>query len=830
MMTAKPLPKLPPECSLEGWARTLFDALDDAVFIHDHAGNIVEANTACCRRLGYSREEMLRLTTSDIDDPNFATGFAGRLDQQSLSGQLRCEGRHRTKDGRFIAVDINTSVIQFEGKPAVLAIMRDITNRKRAEARQTTQLAVTRDLDEWSDIERAGPAFLRHLCEGLGWDVGILWLVDGSDNMLHCVQAWHRPSQPMLDFVEATRQKKFGLGQGLPGRAWNTQLSAYLPDLGADTSFQRRDAAVHAALTSACAFPIRGTNATIGVIELFQRRSEKPDTALLAVMATIGSQIGQAIERHRVEKALRDSEAFYHALIESLPQNIYRKDGDGRITFANRHYCNTLKKTAAELVGKTDFDLFPAHLAQKYVEDDRKVMQAGKILEAVEEHQTPGGETLYVQVVKCPVWDSQGLAIGTQGVFWDVTERKRAEEAIAKSERRYRQLTEATQDGIVVTDQHGRISLFNPAAQVLFGYQAADIVGQELAMLLPDDRQDGHRKALERFTATREWDMVGRPVELEGRRKDGSSFPMEIALSVIDIGGSQFQLLASVRDLTERNRIRAALVQNEKLASIGLLSAGVAHEINNPLAFVANNLVVLERDSKGLLEVLDLHQGLLPKLTECAPQEAAQIAKIAEDIDLTYIRDNVGRLLSRTREGVDRVTRIVRSLRGLARTDAPKRQETDLPAIIESSLDILRGRLKRHCIEAVTHYDPDSTVMGVQTQLSQVLLNLLVNAQQAVEAAGRTEGGQITITTRRQAEDMLIEVADNGTGIDPAHLPKLFDPFFTTKEVGEGTGLGLSIAHNIIRAHGGRIEVDSQPSAGTTFRVFLPLQTPRDVS
>ena len=136
------------------------------------------------------------------------------------------------------------------------------------------------------------------------------------------------------------------------------------------------------------------------------------------------------IERQRMEKALRDSEAFYHALIESLPQNIYRKDGEGRITFANRHYCSTLKKTMAELIGKTDFDLFPAHLAQKYVEDDRKVMAAGKILEAVEEHVTPDGAKLYVQVVKCPVWDIRHHAIGTQGVFWDVTERKRAEQRI----------------------------------------------------------------------------------------------------------------------------------------------------------------------------------------------------------------------------------------------------------------------------------------------------------------------------------------------------------------------------------------------------------------
>jgi two-component system, NtrC family, sensor kinase len=547
-----------------------------------------------------------------------------------------------------------------------------------------------------------------------------------------------------------------------------------------------------------------------------------------AVFLTIVRDITLDAEHERVEKALRESEAFYHTLVESLPQNILRKDRAGRFTFGNHHFCETIGTPLQHLIGKTDFDLFPAHLAQKYVEDDRKVMEGGKVFEVIEEHQTPDGKKLYVQVVKCPIWDNMGQIIGTQGIFWDVTERIMSEEAIASSERRYRQLTEATQDGIVLADQEGRISLFNPAAERLFGYSAAEVVGQTLEILMPDQFKESHNVGFRRFLATRQPKIIGRPVELEGKRKDGSSFPIEVALSVIEIGGN-VQFLGSIRDLTERNRIREVLVQNEKLASIGLLSAGVAHEINNPLAFVANNLVVLERDSKGLLELLDLHQNALPRLAEVAAEDSAKINELAEQIDLTYVRENVSRLISRTREGVDRVTRIVRSLRGLARTDTPKRQDTELDGIIDSALEILRGRLKRHNVEAVTSYASPSTVMCVQTQISQVLLNLLVNAQQAVEASGRPDG-RITVNTRRLPEEMLIEVGDNGTGIDPAHLSKLFDPFFTTKEVGEGTGLGLSIVHNIVRAHGGRVEVDSQLGTGTCFRVFLPLTASQEVS
>jgi two-component system NtrC family sensor kinase len=228
------------------------------------------------------------------------------------------------------------------------------------------------------------------------------------------------------------------------------------------------------------------------------------------------------------------------------------------------------------------------------------------------------------------------------------------------------------------------------------------------------------------------------------------------------------------------------------------------------------------------MDMLSRYDALLPHLQKAAPAETAALTAYAEEVDLAYIRDNLDRLLSRTREGVDRVTRIVHSLRGLARTDSPKRMETSIPDLVETSMEILRGRMKRQNIELCTEYDQQSTVQCVQTQISQVLLNLLLNALQAIEAAER-QAGRITVLTKRIGEDMLIEVGDNGTGIEPDHVAKLFDPFFTTKDVGEGTGLGLSIAHNIIRAHGGRIDVDSQLGVGTRFRIFLPLHSSRDI-
>ncbi|MCI0462879.1 MAG: PAS domain S-box protein [Gemmataceae bacterium] len=787
------------ERGLGGWAQALFEGIDDAVFVHDLQGRILEANPAACQRLGYTRDEMLRLTTSDIDDPEFAAGFGDRLQQQLTLGQFRCEGRHRTKDGRIIPVDINTSAIVVNGMPAVLAVMRDITERKRAEEQLRKQTELLQSI-------------LANMADGVV-------VADGQGRLLA---------------LNPAAERLFGLGADDLGSAdWARRFTVFLPDTVTLCPPHELP------LTRA----IHGEQ--VAEVELFLRHPRAPRGHWVSVtggplrdsfLEPAADRLRGGVivcrdisERKKAERALRESEAFYHSLVESLPQNIFRKDLTGRVTFGNGRYCATLKRTLGDLIGKTDHDLFPPELAAKYRQDDERVQQSGQPLELVEEHVLPDGRTIYVQVIKTPIRDSEGQIIGTQGMFWDVTERKRAEEILAASERRYRQLTEATLDGIVVADRTGHITLFNPAAERIFGYQARETIGQPLTLLIPPEYHDQHRAGFERYLRTGVSRIVGSTVELHGQRKDGSTFPLELALSVIELGDlgpdgkPAVHFLGAVRDLTERNRIRAVLIQNEKLASIGLLSAGVAHEINNPLAFVANNLAVLERDGKGLLELIELYQARSEQLGEVDPEVAQRAAQLAEQIDLEYIRGNLSRLLARTRDGVDRVTRIVHSLRGLARTDSPRKQDANLPDLVETSLEMIRGRMKRRGIEFVTDYDPHSRLRCVSTQISQVFLNLLVNALQAIEAGPHAQSGRVVVRTHRLEEEMLIEVADNGCGIDPTDLPKLFDPFFTTKDVGEGTGLGLSITHNIVTAHGGRIEVDSSPGQGSCFRIYLPL-------
>src|SRR5512135_2696753 len=403
----------------------------------------------------------------------------------------------------------------------------------------------------------------------------------------------------------------------------------------------------------------------------------------------------------------------------------------------------------------------------------------------------------------------------------EIIVRQRAEEALRTSERLYRQLTEGSRDAIVVANEQGIITLFNPAAQRIFGYEEREVLGGPLLLLMPPEDQAYHQQTLRRLVEPWHSRLVGRTIELQGRRKSGEIFPLEISLSAIELPeGVVF--LGAIRDLTDRRRLQARVVQAEKLASLGLLSAGVAHEINNPLAYVANNLAVLERDYCGLSEVLAAYEAAQATLESARPDIAAQVAQLAAEIDLPYVKEHIEQIVGSTRQGVKRVADIVQNLRGFTRLDQPAIDRVNLHDAITSSLEMIRGRLGRHHIVVEQQFGDLPLVICAPAQINQVFLNLLVNALQAIEATSK-EGGRIEIRTRAAGDEVIVEVADDGRGIPAELLPRIFDPFFTTKAVGEGTGLGLSISHGIVSDHGGRIEVESTPGQGSRFRVILPL-------
>jgi signal transduction histidine kinase len=259
-----------------------------------------------------------------------------------------------------------------------------------------------------------------------------------------------------------------------------------------------------------------------------------------------------------------------------------------------------------------------------------------------------------------------------------------------------------------------------------------------------------------------------------------------------------------------------ALLQSEKLAAMGQLAAGVTHEINNPVGFVGANLSTLDSYLKDIFGLLDAY--VRAEVAQEGPQRFAEVASLRKAIDLPFLKEDIAALLAESQEGISRVRRIVQDMKDFSRIGSHDWQWADLHQGIESTLNIARNEWKYHCT-IVRQFGEIPRVRCLSSQINQVFMNLLVNAAQAIE-----DKGTITITTACvDADTVSVNITDTGKGMPPDVLEHVFEPFFTTKPIGKGTGLGLSLAWEIVERHGGRIEATSEPGAGTSFTLYLPI-------
>ena len=291
------------------------------------------------------------------------------------------------------------------------------------------------------------------------------------------------------------------------------------------------------------------------------------------------------------------------------------------------------------------------------------------------------------------------------------------------------------------------------------------------------------------------------------------------------------ELRRSNGSLTELNsqlqRAQDQLVQSEKLASIGQLAAGVAHEINNPVGYVFSNFGTLEKYLGELFRMLAAYEAAEPLLA--GTPAAAKLAALREEIELDYLKEDVPQLMSESREGISRVRKIVQDLKDFSHVDARREWEwTDLHRGIDSTLNIVNNEIK-YKADVVKSYGQLPQVQCLSSELNQVFMNLLVNAAHAMPG-GEKGRGTIHVRTGAEGGDVWVEIEDNGCGIARENLGRIFDPFFTTKAVGQGTGLGLSLSYGIVKKHHGRMEVDSEPGRGTRFRVTVPVSQPLEVA
>lgn len=278
---------------------------------------------------------------------------------------------------------------------------------------------------------------------------------------------------------------------------------------------------------------------------------------------------------------------------------------------------------------------------------------------------------------------------------------------------------------------------------------------------------------------------------------------------------------ARIQALSELNRkleeAQGQLLQSEKMASIGQLAAGVAHEINNPIGFVYSNLGTLQRYFSDLLGLIQEYESAEAGIADAALRANLQAKKQKADLD--FLREDAAALMSESRDGISRVKTIVQNLKDFSHADAGDEWHwASLQSGLDSTLNIVWNELKYKC-EVKKEYATIPDIECLPSQLNQVFMNMMVNAGHAIE-----ERGTITLRTGSEGEEVWVEIEDNGKGIAPENLKRIFDPFFTTKPVGKGTGLGLSLSYSIIQKHAGRIEVDSVIGRGTRFRIWLPVR------
>ncbi|HSJ96358.1 MAG TPA: ATP-binding protein, partial [Myxococcota bacterium] len=306
--------------------------------------------------------------------------------------------------------------------------------------------------------------------------------------------------------------------------------------------------------------------------------------------------------------------------------------------------------------------------------------------------------------------------------------------------------------------------------------------------------------------------------------------PVGLSLAPLAIGGQRDGAVAIFQDLSELKQLQRQVLQSEKLASIGQLAAGVAHEINNPMGFVHANLFQMEEylaDLRRLLEgAVALAERAAGDGSPALQAAAAEWSGLAAKLDGDFLLDDFAKAIRESLEGSERVRHIVQDLRAFAHRDDGEWVVADLNRCLDSTAHIVWTMMK-HSVVLRKEYAALPPVRCLPLQLEQVFMNLLVNAYQAIEQrTGGRGGGEIVLRTEADARRVLISVIDDGVGIPPGDLDRIFDPFFTTKEVGVGTGLGLSTSFDIVRRHGGVIRALDRPGGGTIFEVELPLPDP----
>lgn len=412
----------------------------------------------------------------------------------------------------------------------------------------------------------------------------------------------------------------------------------------------------------------------------------------------------------------------------------------------------------------------------------------------------------------------------------EIIKRNKTEQNLLCSNERIRSFMESVPDAILSVNRRGEIIYCNKAAEKIFGYCDEELLGMNVQLLVPEHLRQNDRARMEEFFLRGHPTKLGKIIESQWIRKDGSVIHGEFSLAHW-VHDEETFITAIIRDITERRKLEVELATARRLESIGQLAAGIAHEINTPIQYVGDNTRFLQDAFNDLLGLLATHERLFETVRHegTFPRMVSEIDAVAAQCDRPYLQQEIPAAIQQSLEGVERISSIVRAMKDFSHPGGREKTLTDINKAIETTITISRNEWK-YVSDVKTDLDPNLPLVAcLPDELNQVILNLIVNASHAigeVVTEGTSERGAITISTGCDGRMVEVTVSDTGSGIPRDIQDRIFDPFFTTKEVGRGTGQGLAIVRAIIvERHAGTIDVRSTQGCGTTFVMRLPLST-----
>jgi PAS domain S-box-containing protein len=515
-------------------------------------------------------------------------------------------------------------------------------------------------------------------------------------------------------------------------------------------------------------------------------------------------------------KRAGELQARLAAIVESTDEAIVAFTTDLVLTSWNGGAERLYGYSAEETLGRSiDFLLCPGNgngssiLAQ--------VAQGQRLTGYDTEVRTRDGRTVSVSLTASPIFDAEGGVIGIASIIHDITERQRFEQALRVSEQRFRSLVQKSSDLTLVCDAAGELTYVSPASHGILGLDDAWLIGRGLDDLVHPDDLDELRRRLDKAGGE------AQIAECRVRHADGSFRRVEVTLTDLLEDPGLSGIVLNLRDVNDRHRLESELRHAQKLESVGQLASGIAHEINTPIQYLGDNVRFLQDAFGNMTRVLDAYRQVNGSDEPVGALEHARNLEI--EADTAFLTEEIPLAIDQTLDGVNRVGTIVRAMKAFGHPSNDEKAPADLNEAVRNTLVVANNQVK-YVADVVTELAELPQVWCHLGDVNQVLLNLVINAAQAVAEAGQdtNQRGTITVRSFLDGDRAVIEVTDTGAGIRPEVARRIFEPFFTTKGVGMGTGQGLALAYSLIHdRHGGSITFSSEPGAGTTFTVRLPV-------